>query len=170
MSDLIYHASEQRDVPITQVIGNILQNWEEQARSLEQSNPLTQQQLMQQMQLQQQQLQQQQRPMGHQMGLSGPMATNAAGGGFMMSPHLNANMIANGSPHLGVNHLGMGNSPAQSHMAQGNSSDHSTNTSPNMQGKRRRSTAAGVKAEDGSDVNGAKKVKPSPQPKNRKQG
>lgn len=96
-----------------------------------------------------------------------------------MSPAMQHSLLpgaqANGSPHGGI--MGAHTpSPHQSNMAppmapqlsqQGSATGASANTSPNVPGKRRRSTAQGVKAEGddgGGNVNGVggQKVKQSP--------
>jgi len=97
-----------------------------------------------------------------------------------MSPAMQPGMLpnaANGSPHLsaGGNPLAHTQSPVPQHMAppmqaqqsqQGSTTGASSNTSPNITNKRRRSTHAKAKGDDdGTEVNGTvtKKVKPSSQ-------
>jgi hypothetical protein len=162
MNDLILHAREHPEQPIQQSLGSVLESYSKQTPGQQQKpqNPAL--------------LQMQQHAMNRMP--NGPMMSQQGGTeGFMaMSPAMQPNMLANGSPHLGGGPHAMGivQSPAPAHMAppmvaqksqQGSASGRSTNTSPSMQGKRRRSTAP-IKNEDG-EVNGAvgKKVKPSPQ-------
>jgi hypothetical protein len=83
-------------------------------------------------------------------------------GQMFMSPAMHSSLLPNGaggSPHF--SHTPSPNS--QPMIKQHSTSSHtmSVNTSPNMSNKRRRST---VKADmdDGGEVNGAPKVKPSP--------
>jgi hypothetical protein len=74
-----------------------------------------------------------------------------------MSPALGAQMLNNVNGQPMAPHMAAQLSQA------GSASGPSTNTSPNIQNKRRRSTAPGIK-EEGMDTNGlSKKVKPSPQ-------
>jgi hypothetical protein len=74
-----------------------------------------------------------------------------------MSPSMGAQMLNNVNGQPMAPHMAAQLSQA------GSASGPSTNTSPNLQNKRRRSTAPGIK-EEGLDSNGLpKKVKPSPQ-------
>jgi hypothetical protein len=135
-----------------------------------------------------QQLQQQQQQQQQQQGARTPNAPGMQG--QFMSPAMANSLLpgvnqANGSPHMGhgqnplMNAALQGNthtpSPAQSHMAPpmvpqqsqpGSTSGASSNTSPNNRNKRRRSTAIGVKDEDGggqpNGTTGAAKMKASP--------
>jgi hypothetical protein len=161
MSDLISHASQHPELSINQALSTILEAYNKQPQGQPRpTNPAL-------LQMQQQ---------GMNRMPNGPMMAQQSGAeGFLaMSPAMQATMLSNGSPHLAgvANPMGMVQSPAQSHMAppmtaqqsqQGSNSGPSTNSSPHLQSKRRRSTAQ-VKAEDGSDPNGTggKKVKQSP--------
>jgi hypothetical protein len=159
MNDLISHARDHPELNIQQLLGSVLKTYEQGPGQQKPQNPTL--------------LQMQQQAMNRMP--NGPMMGQQAGNeGFMaMSPGMQQNMLPNGSPHLGGPHpMGIAQSPAPTHMAppmvaqqsqQGSASGRSTNTSPSMQGKRRRSTAQ-IKNEDG-EINGAvgKKVKPSPQ-------
>jgi hypothetical protein len=159
MSDLIVHASQHSDLTVEQALSSIVDmNRSSQGQARPQNAAMLQmQQAMNRL------------PNGAMIGQQG-----GPEGYMAMSPAMHAGLLAqaNGSPHLG-GPMGMVQSPVPSHMAppmaaqqsqQGSASGPSTNASPNMPNKRRRSTAQ-VKAEDGSEINGTtgKKVKPSPQ-------
>jgi hypothetical protein len=89
---------------------------------------------------------------------NGQMAMRTASNELInMSPAMQAQMLSN------MNGQPMSVPMVTQHSQPGSASGPSTNTSPNLQNKRRRSTAPGIK-EEGLDVNGlSKKVKPSPQ-------
>jgi hypothetical protein len=164
MSDLISHASQNSDLSINKALSSVLESYRQPQGQQRPQNPAL-------LQMQQQ---------GINRMPNGPMMVQQSGTeGFMaMSPAMQANILANGSPHLaGMANPMMVQSPASSHMAppmaaqqsqQGSNSGPSTNTSPHLQGKRRRST---VKTED-ADINGTggKKVKQSPQLGGNKRG
>jgi hypothetical protein len=180
MQEIIAYSKEHPNLNVKQALDSLVQAFQTQNMQMSQMSQMSQMHpgnlqnqalLMQQMQQMQQ----------GKIGPNGPMMGQRHGSeAFMnMSPAMQAGMLpANGSPHLstGPNPMGINNantsSPAQVHMAppmvtqqsqQGNAV--SNNTSPNVSGKRRRSTAAGIKGEDeGGEANGIgiPKVKPSP--------
>jgi hypothetical protein len=191
MQNIIAYSREHPNLNVPQALDSLVHEYQINQNQMPQFSPMP----SQQSQMLLQQMQQQAKGMPN-----GPMMAQRQGSeGFMnMSPAMQAGMLpgnmgnmANGSPHLSSgpnpmvlnagNLIGNANlsSPAQAHMAPPMVTQHSqqgnavsSNSSPNVTAKRRRSTAAGIKGEDhdGVEVNGAgtAKVKPSPRMSNSK--
>jgi hypothetical protein len=160
MQDIIVHSKENEYMPANQAMASLVHTWSAEIP----------------------------RPAMAQMPNGPMMGQRHASENFTMSPHMHANMVANanGSPHLqggnpmaGMVGLAGPQGQAQQHMApqmvgqlsqQGSAgTGNSSNTSPSLNNKRRRSTAP-IKAEDG-EMNGSqtgKKVKQSPQVNSKK--
>jgi hypothetical protein len=134
MSDLIQHSSISEGLTVEENLAQLMHLSEEQLQPQTQMQP-------------------------NMMRMpNGQMGMRTASNDFVhMSPALGAQMLSNANGQPMAPHMAAQLSQA------GSASGPSTNTSPNIQNKRRRSTAPGIK-EEGLDTNGlSKKVKPSPQ-------